>query len=135
MTSWRTKQAPSVRFHAPNRPFAVTARCSRVLADGRTPRLKKPGKLANSIFFRTQATPAIAVADTNEFANRSKLRWQVANSFSLAAKFPPFFRLHDAAKGATLQRLLRKGDRTLQAMKDEERRLRDAQARKANWQR
>src|SRR5207244_746238 len=45
-------------------------------ADGglpETPRLKKPGKLANSIFFRTQLTASFVVTALNEFANRGKL--------------------------------------------------------------
>jgi hypothetical protein len=53
-------------------------------ADGglpETPRLKNPGKLANSIFFRTQVTASFAVTALYEFANRGKLVGKVAKSF------------------------------------------------------
>jgi hypothetical protein len=45
------------------------------------PPLQKPGKLANSIFFRTQHSLPRALTATNEFANRGKLTGKVANSF------------------------------------------------------
>jgi hypothetical protein len=41
-----------------------------------TPWLKKRGKLANSIFFRTQPPLPCALTAPTEFANRGKLSWQ-----------------------------------------------------------
>ena len=45
------------------------------------PPLKKPGKLANSIFFRTQVLMETSVRAQNEFANRGKLIGKLAKSF------------------------------------------------------
>ncbi len=46
------------------------------------PRLKKRGKLANSIFLRTQHTSLYVFMEMNEFANRGKLSGKLANSFA-----------------------------------------------------
>jgi len=50
---------------------------SRLAVEQRqTPRLKKRGKLANSIFFRTQLTLPYVITSATEFANPGKLTWQ-----------------------------------------------------------
>ncbi len=46
-----------------------------------TPRLKKRGKLANSIFFLPQVYPWQRVSEIIEFANRGKLDGKLAKSF------------------------------------------------------
>ena len=46
-----------------------------------TPRPPKRGKLANSIFFRTQVLMETSVRAQNEFANRGKLIGKLAKSF------------------------------------------------------
>ena len=45
------------------------------------PRLKKPGKLANSVFFLIQAACLQGFSGKTEFANRGKLSGKLAKSF------------------------------------------------------
>ena len=59
--------------------------------NAQTPHPQKRGKLANSIFFRTQLPAALAVTATTEFANRGKLSGKVANSFSFWGSKQSYF--------------------------------------------
>jgi hypothetical protein len=72
--------APMHKRHQPSIAFGLFPKEFRQFFKD-TPRLKKPGKLANSIFFPTQATCLQWLSGRTEFANRGKLDWQVAKSF------------------------------------------------------